>query len=180
MFEKMKSPVTGALLLASSLAGEELPEVLVEANRIETRREDTGSAVTVLSGDWLRDVGIRDLDRSFDTVPGALMLSEGGRAGSISTLRLRGSESDHVQIMVDGVRINDANMSGLNFLGQEGTLGYSRATILRGPQSALYGSGAIGGVLFLETARGGEEENGMWMEAGSFSSLAGGLRYGEK
>ncbi len=83
MFEKMKSPVTGALLLASSLAGEELPEVLVEANRIETRREETGSAVTVLSGDWLRDVGIRDLDRSFDTVPGALMFRKGGVLGRL-------------------------------------------------------------------------------------------------
>lgn len=171
--------------LAGSLSGQDfitpltIPETTVLANRIEEPLNQSGSALTLLDPEELEEAGIHDLEQALRRVPGALIASEGGQRGSISALRLRGTESDHTLFLVDGLRITDANVTPLNFLGAEGLGGYGRISVLRGPQSALFGSNAIGGVVSLDTGRGEDlEENSVFLEGGSFQTIRGGIRYG--
>lgn len=175
--------------LASSLSGQDflapialpakIPDTIVIANRIEEPVNKSGSAVTLLDPEELEEAGLHDLEQALRRVPGALIASEGGQRGSISALRLRGTESDQTLFLVDGLRITDANVTPLNFLGAEGLGGYGRISVLRGPQSALFGSNAIGGVVSLDTGRGEDlERNSVFLEGGSFDTLRGGVRYG--
>ena len=69
-------------------------------------------------------------------------------------MRLRGSEADHTLVLIDGMRVTDANVTPFNLLGGESLFGLATIEVLRGPQSALYGSEAIGGVVSLETKVG--------------------------
>ena len=137
----------GAILLAGvgSLLGQaqEVPEMTVVANRIETPLENVGSAFSSLDAEMLEQGGVITLDDALRLVPGTGVGSEGGQRGSISALRLRGTEADHSLLLIDGMRVTDANVTPFNLLGGETLFGLSRINILRGPQSALYGGEAI-------------------------------------
>jgi len=67
--------------------------------------------------------------------------------GSLTELRFRGSESNHVLVMLDGVEINDLGQGGLIDLSHLLLANISRIEVLRGPQSALWGSAAVAGVI---------------------------------
>ena len=159
----------------AQVGARELEEMVVIANRLETPGENVGSAFSVLEGGILERSGFVTLGEALRSVPGTGMGSEGGQRGSISAMRMRGSESDHTLLLLDGMRVTDANVTPFNLLGGETLLGYSRVNVLRGPQSALYGSEAIGGVVSLETRVGSDEgEQRAFIEGGSFGSLRGG------
>ena len=76
-----------------------------------------------------------------------------GGAGKITTLNLRGAESDHVLVLVDGVRMGSAT-AGLPALQDLPIDQIDRVEIVRGPRSSLWGSEAIGGVIQVFTRRG--------------------------
>ena len=152
-----------------------LGTVVVTANKYEQPRSATGSSVTVLDGDALATQQIRSLENSFKLVPGAITASSGPR-GSVTSLFLRGTESDHTQIVIDGVRISDANIFSAPFLGGENLHNLGSVEILRGPQSSLYGGESIGGVVSLFTRRGeGHPTVTHFGEAGSFGTFLGGI-----
>jgi outer membrane cobalamin receptor len=172
----------GAILLAGvgSLLGQaqEVPEMTVVANRIETPLENVGSAFSSLDAEMLEQGGVITLDDALRLVPGTGVGSEGGQRGSISALRLRGTEADHSLLLIDGMRVTDANVTPFNLLGGETLFGLSRINILRGPQSALYGGEAIGGVVTLETKVGSAEgEQRIHVEGGSFGTLRAGAEF---
>lgn len=156
----------------------ELPVTTVVANRIETPLEDVGSAYSLLETEALGEAGIVALEDALRLVPGTVPGSEGGQRGSISALRLRGTEADHALVLVDGMRVTDANITPFNFLGGESLFGLSRIEVLRGPQGALYGSEAIGGVVSLDTRTGTAAGPRTWtVEAGSFDSFRSGAQF---
>jgi len=157
---------------------QEISEMVVVANRLETPRENVGSTFSALEVELLERRGIVSLEDSLRLVPGTGIGSEGGQRGSISALRMRGSESDHTLLLIDGMRVTDANVTPFNLLGGETLHGYSRVSVLRGPQSALYGSEAIGGVVILDTRVGSVEgDHRAFIEGGSFGSLRGGAEF---
>ncbi len=157
---------------------QELAEMVVVANRLETPVENVGSTFSALEVELLERRGIVTLEDSLRLVPGTGTGSEGGQRGSISALRLRGSESDHTLLLIDWMRVTDANVTPFNLLGGETLLGYSQVNVLRGPQSALYGSEAIGGVVSLDTRVGsGGGDQRAFLEGGSFGSLRGGAEF---
>lgn len=180
------APLSATLLACPSLTlGQDfldsvtLPETVVIANRIAEDSSKIAPAVTLLEASELEEKGIPNLEEALRLVPGVLLASEGGERGSISALRLRGTESDHTLFLIDGLRATDANVTPLNLLGAEGLAGLGRIGVLRGPQSALFGSAAIGGVVSLETGRGEElEANSFFLEGGSFGSIRSGTRIG--
>ena len=98
-------------------------------------------------------------DRQFVTVADALRLVPGmtiaptGGLGSVTSLFPRGGESDYTLVLVDGVKLNSFG-GGFDF-GHLTTFGLRQVEVVRGPQSAVFGSDAIGGVVQLRSAIGG-------------------------
>lgn len=170
--------LAGAGVAMAQSGAQELSEMVVVANRLETPMENVGSTFSALEVELLERRGIVTLEDSLRLVPGTGIGSEGGQRGSISALRMRGSESDHTLLLIDGMRVTDANVTPFNLLGGETLHGYSRVSVLRGPQSALYGSEAIGGVVKLDTRVGsGEGDHRAFLGGGSFGSLRGGAEF---
>lgn len=167
--------VLGATVLLDRARGQEVEEMVVVANRLETPLQAVGSALTILDGEDLQQRGLVTLEGALHLIPGTGVGSEGGQRGSITALRMRGTESDHTLLRIDGVRVSDSNITPLNLIGGDPLFGYSSIGVLRGPQSALYGSEAIGGVVDLKTGEGSDNPGrDVFLEAGSFGSLRGG------
>lgn len=128
-----------------------LDPIVVTATRVPTPRTAVPAAVTVLDGELLRAQGIRFVADALRQVPGA-MVARNGSEGGLTSLFLRGGESDYVQVMVDGVVLNDP---GGAFDFDQLTLdNVERIEVLRGPASVLYGSDAVTGVVHIVTRRG--------------------------
>lgn len=156
----------------------ELPNTTIIANRAETDLSKVGSAVTVLDVSGLESDGIYHLDDALKFAPGVISESISGQRGSASSLLLRGTTTGHAHIRVDGMRVSGPNITSGSFFGGSGLLGLSRVEILRGPQSALYGGDAIGGVLGLYSAKGsGAPSGSLRLEAGSFDSFSSSLNF---
>lgn len=135
------------------------------------RLDDYTGASTVLDSETLEQRQVRDVAEVLRDVPGVAV---SGIAGQ-TQIRLRGSEGNHVLVLVDGIEVSDPFGGEFDF----GTLqaepgGY--VEVLRGPQSALYGSDAIGGVVAYQsgTHRGVTGR----IEAGTQGTLNGAARYG--
>ncbi|MDA7881055.1 TonB-dependent receptor [Akkermansiaceae bacterium] len=167
---------------------EELEPVTVLAKKFAAEREETTSSTGVVKmADLVRMQRSRLLD-AFDTIPGVQALSTAGLEGSTGSAIFRGLPTPYAQVVVDGVRITDATNDLGNFLANGNVGGLSKLEVLRGPQSVLYGTGAAGGVIGLETAVGdGEPRYQLFGEGGSFDSYrfslsskgqVGALQYG--
>lgn len=174
-------PIAGALLLCApclSLAqgtaspGEEntqqLDPVLVTATRTPRPQSATLAPHTVITRADIERTQARSVRELLRRSPGISIANQGG-AGKITELRLRGTESDHVLVLVDGVRYNSAT-SGLAAIQDLPVEQIERIEIVRGPRSSLYGSEAIGGVIQIFTREGGGD-------AAPYFSVGGG-RYG--
>ena len=129
----------------------QLGEIVVTATRLPTPRSAVPVAVTVLMGDNLRSSGIRFVADALRGVPGASVFRSGSHGG-LTSLFLRGGESDYVQVMVDGAVLNDPG--GAIDLGQLTTDNIDRIEVVRGPVSVLYGSEAVTGVVHILTLQG--------------------------
>ena len=149
-----------------------LEPTTVVANRISTPLDQSGSAVTVLEGETLREAQVFRLEEALRRSPGVFSESTGGQRGSISSLFLRGLKTAHAHVRVDGVRLSDSTISTNNFLGNALLQGVDRLEILRGPQSALYGGESIGGVIGVYSSKGaGDPSARVFVEGGSFGTF---------
>jgi vitamin B12 transporter len=148
---------TAALAVAGPTAAQEPPDtfrlnpIVVTATRLAQLRTTVPAAVTVLQGDALRRQGIRFIADALRFVPGANIVQVGSRGG-LTSLFMRGGESDYVQVMVDGVVLNEPG--GAFDIGQLTTENVERIEILRGPASVLYGSDAVTGIVHVITRSG--------------------------
>ena len=162
-----------ALPLATAEIENELDDLVVSAMRFPVEAGKTTAAVTVLDPRELQDRGLSDLSSALNQVPGVISLSTGGQAGASGSLFVRGTTTAYSQVVVDGMRLSDSTVPLGNFLGGSRLDDLGRIEVLRGPQSALYGGEAIGGVIWLETARGeGDPGGSLRLEGGSFDSLS--------
>jgi vitamin B12 transporter len=157
-----------ALLLAGALAASLLPHALaaqeppdtfrlddlvVSAHKTPVPRAATTASLTVLSGDALRRRGLRTVAEAMRLTPGAAVVQIGSQ-GAITSVFLRGGESDYVQVLVDGVRVN--NPGGVYDWANLTLDNVERIEIVRGPASVLYGSDAVTGVVQIFTRTGAE------------------------
>ena len=128
-----------------------LPAVVVTATRVSVATAAPTSTTTVLLGDDLRARGITRVADALALVPGAVMVGS-GPIGSLTSLFLRGGNSNYVRVLVDGVAMNAAG-GGFDFASLT-TDNIERIEIVRGPASVLYGSDAVTGVIQVFTRDG--------------------------
>ena len=131
----------------------ELDEVVVSGTRTEVSVEDSLVPAQVIGRDDIQRSQARSLGELLRGRAGISTANQGG-PGKITTLNLRGTESDHVLVLVDGVRMGSAT-AGLPALQDLPIDQIDRIEIVRGPRSSLWGSEAIGGVIQVFTRRNG-------------------------
>jgi vitamin B12 transporter len=129
-----------------------------------------GRSATILSGEDIETRGLRFLGDALREVPG-LAVSRQGSFGGLTAVRVRGAEANHVLVLVDGIEISSADTGEVD-LSSLLALDVERVEVLRGPQSGLYGSNALAGVINVITRRGGEGTSA-WatVEGGSYETL---------
>jgi vitamin B12 transporter len=177
MLKNSKSRARAAVALACAflsapLAHSQSPDFTVTATRTPQALSKAGSSVTVISGDELRRGAPSSLAEILRGVAGVSLTQSGG-IGGIETIRLRGSESRHTLVLLDGVRLNDPSSTGREFdFSSLIPVNIERIEIVRGAQSALYGSDAIGGVINIITKRGGKPRGTLAVEGGSYGTRA--------
>jgi vitamin B12 transporter len=152
----------------------QLEEITVSANLTPTPTKAAGSAVTIITGEELQQRQIRYVSDALRTVPGVSVNRTGGYGG-LTQVRIRGSEANHTLVLIDGIEVNDpGGGSEFNFahlLVQD----IERIEVLRGPQSALYGSDAMGGVVNIVSKKGaGPARLTGYIEGGNRDTVAGG------
>jgi len=143
-------------------------KIIVTATRVVTTLDEVPASVTVLDKaaiDRAQDIGVAEL---LLRTPG-VTISRNGGYGTATSLRIRGAEGDQTVVVIDGVKINDPSVTGGGFnFGNLLAGDAARIEVLRGPQSTLWGSQAIGGVVNIVTAQPEKDLEGSFdVEAGS-------------
>ena len=138
--------------------------LVVSASQIDQPLSRTADSVTVISGAELEARQITSLGDALLTVPGFMVARSGG-PGTLTSLFPRGGESDFTLVLVDGIRVNSFG-GGLD-LSQVPLADIDRIEVVRGPQSAIYGADAIGGVVQVITRTGGPPSASARIEGGS-------------
>lgn len=146
------TPVTTQVVVTASLTPQPAAEVL--------------APVTVLEREDIERSQARSLDELLRGLPG-IQTDNAGGLGKVTDLFLRGTNSDHVVVLVDGVKLGSATL-GTVALEDLPVEQIERIEIVRGPRSSLYGSEAIGGVIQIFTRRGGGPLQ-PWFSAGAGS-----------
>ncbi len=160
----------------------ELATIIVSALRTPREAGDVTSTVTVLDPRELEKRSIWQLRDALNESPGVIATSTGGEIGALGSVFIRGTNTASSQLVVDGMRLSDSTTPLGNMLSAARVFDLGRIEVLRGAQGAAYGGESIGGVLWLETARGsGTQQGTFFAEVGSFDSFSTALRYqGEK
>lgn len=162
-------------LLVPQLHAQELGSgaetVVVTATRTAEPVERTGESVSVIGAAELSTQQIVFVADALAQTPGTVLVRSGGQ-GQITTMGLRGAEAGQTLVLVDGVRLNDPSSTDDEaLLGDLLVNNIARIEVLRGPQSTLYGSDAIGGVVEIFTRMGGADALEGSAEGGSFGTL---------
>jgi vitamin B12 transporter len=166
---------TGASLLALCgplfAADEPLDQIIVTGSRAPLAISATGSAVTVIERDVIERRQVRYVTDLLRQVPG-FAVTQSGVPGAQTQVRVRGAEANHVLVLIDGARANDP-ATGDEFRWEFlTTANVERIEIVRGPQSAIWGSDAIAGVVNIITRSGTSTPSvEAYVETGSENTL---------
>jgi vitamin B12 transporter len=158
-------------------------QIIVTGTGIDSTLENTGSSVTVLTEQDLKDGQYRNVLNAIRQVAGVDVVQSGGNGGNTGVF-LRGANSEHTLVLLDGIELNNPATANRSFNLANLTLeNIERIEIIRGPQSTIYGSDAMGGVINLisKKAKNGVQAN-VSSEAGSYNTFnqIGNLSYGSE
>lgn len=133
-----------------------LPALVVTATRVATPKNQLTAATTVYTRQDIDRLQANTLPDLLKNTPGIDMTQQGGM-GKTTSVFMRGTNSDHVLVLIDGIKVGSATLGTTPFesipIDQ-----IERVEIIRGPQSSLYGSEAIGGVIQIFTRKGTQED----------------------
>ena len=149
--------------------------IVVTASRSPSAAETTPASVTLIDTKRLERLGAPLVTELLRLSP-SLAVSVSGPAGSLADVRIRGGEANHTLLFVEGIRANDpaaGNIPRFELLNADLA---NRIEIVRGPQSALWGSEAIGGVIAVDGAAPGDRASLATIETGSFATRRGSAR----
>lgn len=159
--------LSGAVLTTVALSTPVLANTQIKPESLDTFVETitvSGSHSALPIAQLAGNVSVLDADdiaRSQATFVSELLvqfagvdISTNGGIGQFAELRLRGSETNHILVLIDGIAVNDQGQGGLVDLAHLSTQSIARIELYRGPQSALWGDGAVGGVLNITTKDG--------------------------
>lgn len=158
--------------------------VFVSATQVDSAMSRTSDSVTAITRADLDTHQIDTVSDSLRFVPGLTVVQSGSR-GAVTSIFPRGGESDYTLVLVDGIPQN--SFGGGFDAAHLGTADTDRIEIVRGPQSALYGSGAIGGLVQIITKQGGPLRAqahldgggyGTWETGASAAGSSGSWRWG--
>lgn len=138
----------------TSIADNDLATMVVTATRTPTNINQLGSSITVITATDIERRQFQTLTDALQDVPG-LHIVQSGVKGTQTSVFMRGSNSDHTLVLIDGIEMNDpSSPSGAfdfaNFLLED----IASIEIVRGSQSVLYGADAIGGVIHIRAKKG--------------------------
>ena len=158
-FTLLITSLTNSLALAKNADdpnNRAIEEMIFVAHHTPTPASLVGSSTSVLDAEDFSNRITFDPAALFRSLP-SLNVSQTGPFGGLTEVRLRGSESNHTLVLIDGVEANDpANGAAFNLATLSGA-SIKRIEVLRGPQSARYGSEAIGGVIAITTRDSGTD-----------------------
>ena len=179
----------GMLLLAAATAQAQetliMEPVVVTASRIATPLSQTNSAITVISAEQIESSGQSLVTDVLRQVPGVDVSRSGGPGGNVSIF-IRGTDNKHTLVLVDGVEYGDpAGIAADANIAHLTTDQIERIEIVRGPQSVIYGSDAIGGVINIITKTNSNQakpQAHIAAEGGSYNTrkLQGGFSIGQQ
>lgn len=153
----------------------QLDPFVTTATRTPAAPRTIGSAVDVITADDLARRQVSSLNSALGGVSGAPLFASGA-AGSLTSLFLRGANSNQTLFLVDGLRLNDPNTDYAVFLGGACVGACDSLEVAHGPQSTLYGGEAVGGVVSLRAQAGrGKPTARISAEGGSFGTIQGAL-----
>lgn len=178
---KNLSYFAAALLLATPVVADtEIEEVLVSASLIPIAASRSANAITIIDGEQLKNRAALSVSDLLRDVPG-LAVSRSGVQGSATQVRARGSEANHLLVLIDGVEANDPSQSDELNWGILSADDIERIEVIRGPQSSLRGSDAMAGVVNIVTRSAEQPFSAkLFTEAGSFSTQRSGFTVGGK
>lgn len=164
-------------VVAQSIGDEDktLDTIVVEGSRLNQTKSEIGSAVTIITADDIEALGFDFAVDAIASAPG-VTINQNGAFGGSATVRIRGAASEQTLVLIDGVPVNDPSSpgGGFNFAFAD-TENIERIEILKGPQSTLWGTDAIGGVVSITTKHPEDGLGGSaFGEFGSFNTFRGG------
>ena len=158
---------------------ESQPAIVITASRLPEKAEDSAASTSVVDAALLERLGEPSITAYLRLLP-STSVATSGPAGSFTQVRIRGAEANHTLLFIDGIRANDpaaGNEPRFELLNADIA---SRIEQVRGPQSALWGSEAIGGVISVDGSDAASTGASGTVEAGSFGfrRAAGSASYG--
>lgn len=171
-----RSFVVFSLFLASDVLAEQasdkdVEELVITATMVEQEQSRVASSITVVTKEEIKQKQHHTVLEVLRDVPGLDVVRSGGRGGSTSVF-IRGGNSEHTLVMLDGIELNDPSSPNRVFNFADLSVdNIERIEILRGAQSTLYGSDAIAGVINIITKKGSKEPQVVFSsEAGSYET----------
>jgi vitamin B12 transporter len=146
--------------------------VVVSPTGIVTPTADVANSITVVTDKEIATQQYRSVPDILNTVPGLNVVQTGGPGGQTSVF-MRGTNSNHTKVLIDGIDVSDpSNVNGAFDYAHLLASDIQQFEVLRGPQSGLYGSDAIGGVVSIVTQKGdGPARATASIETGSFATF---------
>jgi vitamin B12 transporter len=158
----------------------EIEEVLVSASLLPIAASRSANAITVIDSEQLKNRAALSVSDLLRDVPG-LAVSRSGVFGSLTQVRARGAEANHLLVLIDGVEVNDPSRGDELNWGTLTTADIERIEVIRGPQSAMRGSDALAGVVNIITKSADQPFTAnLYSEAGSWSTRKNGFSVGHK
>ena len=157
---------------APSTEPAQVAPVVVTANRFATPASEVGSSVSVISGQQLENEQVPLVSDALRYLP-SMAVTRSGPPGQITSVFTRGADSDHTLVLIDGIEANDPTSPERAFDFSTLTVDdIDHIEVLRGPQSTLWGSNAIGGVVNIISKRGEGPPSGyLYTEDGSYNTF---------
>lgn len=159
----------------NAIADGERGSLTVNGSRLNQTKSEIGSSVSVITADDLEELGFDFAVDAIASAPG-VTVNQNGPFGGFASIRIRGAASGQTLVLIDGVPVNDPSSPGGGYdFARLDTDAIERIEVLKGPQSTLWGTDAIGGVVSIVTKEPQDGVNGSTFgEYGSFNTFRGG------
>jgi vitamin B12 transporter len=170
--QQSSTPRNSATHDQDAVRGSDNSDVAVSPTGLVESVEQTASSVTVITSKEIEAQQRRTLPDVLKAVPGLNVVQTGGPGGETSVF-MRGTNSNHTKVLIDGIDASDPSTPNRTFdFGQMLASDIERVEVLRGPQSGLYGADALGGVILIYTKKGnGPPRVTTAVEGGSFGTF---------